>query len=360
MHNDVLVTVQGSLGRITLNRPSKLNALTPQMIRDITHALIEWEQMETVSSVLIDAVEGRAFCAGGDIESTYRWTFGEQATAYEYWYAEHTLVLLIWSYSKPVLTVLDGLTLGGGVGLACHASQRLVTRNARLGMPEVAIGLAPDVGGLYILGRARGRMGFFLALTAQYVGPFGALQYGLADHLMDQHLKAQLVDALADGEGPAKAVQAVAATAPAGNDESADFCDAQALIGECFDKPRIEDVLAALDSNPGLIAERTAKRIRAMSPIAVKVTFRGLTRAANGASLPDTLVADLRRNVHFSYGPDLREGIRAAVIDKDRRPVWSPKTLAQVNDQMVEGYSAPLEAPDLDIKGILARTNLSV
>lgn len=355
MQNDVRFDVVGEVGHITLTRPRKLNALTWHMVHEITRVLVEWENVDTVTSVLINAEEDTSFCAGGDIESTYAWTFGKQASAHEYWRDEHKLVLLIASYKKPVVTLLDGFVLGGGVGLACHASHRLVTPIAKVGMPEVAIGLAPDVGGLYILGHAPDRLGFYLALTAQYTGPLGALSCGFADKLVRKNCRAELVEALADGEEVDRAVTAIAVEAGDVDLQPEDFWYARNLLKSCFGGLRMEEILASLDSREEPIAAKTAKRIRAMSPLAVKVTLRGLMHVVNGTTFQETLMEDLRRNVHFSYGHDLREGIRATVIDKDRHPIWSPRSLAEVSDEMVMGYFQPIKSPDLDTDAVLQR-----
>lgn len=356
MTNSVRIEVVGHLGHITLTRPQKLNALTHEMIGRIATALKEWQQLQGITSILIDADEERAFCAGGDIESTYGWTFGEQTAAYEYWRDEHALVLLIASYEKPVITILNGFVLGGGVGIACHASHRLATPNVKVGMPEVAIGLAPDVGGLHILGHVNDNVGIYFALTAQYMGPVDALNYGFADAIVDWGCRNILVRTLARyraTEDIAPIIGSVALPSEAVRlMRNKSFIDRD-VVRLCFGRPTVEEILTLLDSQVGAFAKETASRLRAMSPVALKVTLRAIQNIVKGSSLAQTLEEDVRRNVHFSFGHDLREGIRAAVIDKDHNPSWEPTSLSEVTDAMVGTYFKSIDYPDLSPSAIV-------
>ena len=350
--DDVRTRVNGAVGHITLARPKALNALSLGMIRRMATVLAAWENDGAVQHVLLDAEGPRGFCAGGDIKTVYDATAGTHHLAQQLWREQHLLDALIATYSKPVVTLLHGLVLGGGVGLGCHASHRLVTPTSSVGMPEVSIGLAPDVGGLYLLGRAPDRLGFHLAMTGTSTGPLGALVVGLADTVVHPDAREALSSALAHGDHVDRAVASRALATESLPPEP--LLLSREWVAECYAEPTVETILDQLDARPETEAAEAAMRLRAVSPVALKVALRGLQRVADGTSLAETLVEDLRRNVNFSFDPDLSEGLRAAVIDKDRSPSWSI-TLAEVTPERVESYFAPFAGPDLELQRVLSR-----
>lgn len=352
--DDVRTRVNGALGHVTLARPKALNALSLRMIRRITTVLKAWESDDSVQHVLLDGEGSRGFCAGGDVKAVYDAMAGKHHLAEQLWREQHLLDALIATYRKPVVTLLHGLVLGGGVGLGCHASHRLVTPTSTVGMPEVGIGLSPDVGALYILGRAPDRLGFHLALTGTSAGPRVALEVGLADTVVDPESVGKLTAGLAQGAEVDEAVQAAALPSESLDPSSEPLLADRGWISECYAMPTVEAILAALDARAEPRAAAAATRLRAVAPVAVKVTLRGLQRVVGGADLSQTFVEDLRRNVHFGFDPDFREGLRAAVIDKDRNPVWSI-SLEEVTEERVESYFAPIDGPDLEVSTVLDR-----
>lgn len=355
MTADVRTEVRGRLGRVTLARPKALNALSLPMIRRIDEVFSAWETDDAVDVVLIDADGERGFCAGGDVKTVHEATTdGSHRVAEELWREQHLLDALIATYTKPVVCWLHGLVLGGGVGLGCHASHRLVTPSASVGMPEVGIGLSPDVGGLFVLGGAPDRLGFHLALTGHPTGPLGAVEAGLADRVVAEEGREELARALADGVDVDDAIAKVALSDPAATVGSEPLLEAREWIAAAYAADSLEGVLERLDARPEPEAAQAAARLRAVSPIAVQVTWRALQQVVGGMTLPETFVQDLRRNVHFSHDPDLREGLRAAVIDKDRNPRWTVR-LDEVMDEVVAAHLGPFDGPDLEVETVLER-----
>ncbi|AXH96663.1 enoyl-CoA hydratase/isomerase family protein [Ornithinimicrobium avium] len=354
LYDHVRTRVTGSLGHVTLARPRALNALSLDMIRRITSVLRAWESDSSVQHVLLDGEGPRGFCAGGDVKAVYDAMDGQHHVAQQLWREQHLLDALIASYRKPVVTLLHGIVLGGGVGLGCHASHRLVTPTSAVGMPEVGIGLSPDVGALYILGRAPGQLGFHLALTGTTTGPLGAVEVGLADTVVGSGSGDELTAALSRGVDTDDAVRS-AELGPGSLDAAAEpLLASRDWIADCYAAPTVEGILTRLDARPEPEAAVAGARLREVAPAAVKVTLRGLQRVVDGETLSQTLVGDLRRNVHFSFDPDFREGLRAAVIEKDRNPSWAI-SLDQVTDERVESYFAPIDGPDLAMDTVLDR-----
>lgn len=352
------IRVQGTVGRITLTKPARLNALDIDMCSNIIETLLEWETDLSIQSIVVDA-EGGAFCAGGDIKDTYAWTFGRQKEADALWRLEHQMVILVKTYSKPIVTVMHGLVLGGGVGLGCHAQYRLVTETAQVGMPEVAIGLSPDVGGLHLWSRAPHNIGYYLALTAKRVSARDAICFGFADYLLPAGKRALFIEKLIRGADLESLCNELNSDREekfimAGSDLYQKFarCD---RLATCFDSETIEEILDRLISIGSPFTLEAVRMIKKMAPMAVKVTLRALRNARKNNNLTSILIEDLRRNVHFSYNSDLREGIRAMVIDKDRCPNWSYKRLSDVPDLRVEEYFGPIAGGDLDVDTILER-----
>lgn len=325
----VLVRTQGSLGRLTLNRPKAINALDIDMIRQLVAALDAWRGDSDVDIVLIDGEGERGLCAGGDVRALYdQVAGGHPDRAAEFFRAEYTLNLMIAEYPKPVVAVADGITMGGGIGLAGHAAIRIVTERSRLAMPETRIGLTPDVGGTHLLGRAPGRLGEYLGLTGGTMSAADALYTGFADHYVpSQHLD-ELREALgkrADPTSPSELVLLFDETP-----EPSALAQERAWIDEVFSAGSVPEIAQRLSARTEVSASATAAALAELSPTALAVTLDAVREARQG-DLRDALIGEYRRVMWFAtHHPDLVEGIRAQLVDKDRDPKWQPATIAEL------------------------------
>jgi enoyl-CoA hydratase/carnithine racemase len=339
----VRTRIEGVAGRITLNRPAALNALDLGMIRAVRARLDAWRDDPRVSVVVLDGAGERAFCAGGDIVVVHRSAGGDHGVARELWRTEYQLDAAVARYPKPVVALLDGITMGGGLGIGGHVPVRVVTERSVLAMPEVAIGLAPDVGGLLLFARAPGQLGAHLALTAGRVGTDDAVYCGLADHVVTADrlpaLCADLARLTGSGVGAVRAVVARHAVPPGPGSLRAD----RPWIDECYAADSVAEVVARLRSRPERGAAAAVDAIGTASPTALAVTLRALRNAERMRDIEECLRQDYRVITRFLGHPDLREGIRAAVLDKDHAPRWQPA----VAD--VDAFFAPLGDDELDL-----------
>ncbi|MBT2514732.1 enoyl-CoA hydratase/isomerase family protein [Arthrobacter sp. ISL-30] len=343
-NNEILLRRDGRLGHIILNRPQAMNALTQGMVKTIAATLTEWENDDGVSTVLLSGAGERGLCAGGDIVAIYRDALdGGQETA-RFWMDEYWLNAHIARYSKPYVAVMDGVVLGGGVGVSAHASVRIVTERTKVGMPETAIGFVPDVGGTYLLSRAPGELGTHVALTASTISGPDAIALGLADFFVDS----DTLPALARALGSMDAREAVQAFAPDYFPPSA-LVSERGWIDECYAFDDVEAIVDALQRSSAPAARDAADRILAKSPTALKVTLESLRRARQMPLLEEALDQEYRVSLRCLAGGDFPEGIRAQVIDKDRNPRWSPPSLAEVSTEAVEAYFADLGAAELGL-----------
>ncbi|MER7850369.1 enoyl-CoA hydratase/isomerase family protein [Kitasatospora sp. NPDC096077] len=348
--DEVLVHREGRAGLIVLNRPGALNALTHGMVRRISDALDAWEDDGKVDTVVVTGAGERAFCAGGDIVAIHRAaTGGDPGAVEEFWRDEYRLNARIARYPKPYVAVMSGIVMGGGVGVSAHGSVRIVTGTTRIAMPEAGIGFVPDVGGTYLLALAPGELGTHLALTAGSVGAADALLCGLADHFVPaEHLPA-LLDDLADLPVH-DALERHVAPAPPGHLEAQ-----RPWIDACYAAGTVEEILDRLRDSGEPEAKQAADRIAVNSPSAVKATLAALRRARALGPLEAVLDQEYRISCAALATPDLAEGIRAQVIDKDRAPKWRPATLGEVEAATVARYFAPLGEREL---GLAATTPL--
>ena len=323
---EVLFSVRGRLGHIVLNRPRVINALTHSMVVAIAAQLEEWADDPAIERVLLTGAGERGLCAGGDIAYLYRdATAGDGTAAEAFWRDEYTLDALIARYPKPFVAIMDGVTLGGGVGLSAHASHRVVTERSKVGMPETTIGYIPDVGGLWLLARAPGELGTYLALSGESVGPGDAIALGLADYYVQSSSLAEVLVAL---ETASLTGALDAPPAPV-------LLPERSWIDEAFAG---DDLAAILDRIKG---RPIADVIGAKSPTALVVTLAALRRARSLPTLEEGLAQDLRVSLRCLASPDFAEGVRAQVIDKDRNPRWSPARVEDVTG--AESFFAPLE-----------------
>ncbi|WP_084614145.1 enoyl-CoA hydratase/isomerase family protein [Nakamurella lactea] len=322
---DLIATVRGRLGHLRLNRPRQINALSVELIDLLSAQLSAWADDDAVELVLVDGAGGRGLSAGGDIKALYAGILAGSGPG-NFFTHEYAMNAMIAHYPKPYVAVMDGVTMGGGVGISGHGSVRIVTERSQVAMPETAIGLFPDVGALYLLARCPGELGTHLALTGARLNGPQAIGAGLADHYLPAAGVPELIERLE--QGVAGLSRSAWATPPAdlpGADIGSGWIDA------CYVGDRAEDILDRLDSRPEPAAGAAAATIRSMSPTSVKVTLAAIRRAAS-MTVDQVLAQDLALMDHFVRSHDLREGIRAQVIDKDRSPKWDPSTLDAVND----------------------------
>lgn len=341
--DSVLLRKDGRAGRITLNRPRALNALDHAMVRRIAEALAVWEEDDEVATVVVSGAGDRGLCAGGDIRAIREDALAGGGASREFWRDEYRLNAHIARFPKPYVAIMDGIVMGGGVGVSAHGSVRIVTERSAVAMPEVGIGFVPDVGGTHLLSRAPGELGTHAALTAARLGPSDALLCGLADHFVPTARLGGFLDALS--EVPAEdAVRAFAEPAPQG-----ELGGQRPWIDASYAADTVEEIVARLRASGDPEAGKAAELILTHSPTALKTTLLSLRRARALTSLEEVLEQEYRVSCAFLDVPDLVEGIRAQVVDKDRSPRWSPRTLDAVAPETVERFLAPLGEPGLGL-----------
>lgn len=340
---DTLIRQEGRTGHITLTRPQALNALTQGMVRAIDAALVAWADDPGVTLVVIDAVGDRAFCSGGDITDLYRaGRAGDYGFGQRFWREEYRMNARIAGYAKPVVTLMQGFCMGGGVGLGCHAGHRIVGESARIALPECGIGLVPDVGGSRLLARAPGRLGAYLGVTGARLGPGDAIHAGFADRFVPEADWPALTAALvAAGDATPLPDHPVPAAPLAGLRDEID------TLFAADDLARIADRLAASPS--GFAAEARAALAR-VSPLAAATLLEMLRRLGPSPSMAEALSMEYRFTFRAQEHADFLEGIRAAVIDKDRTPRWLHAGAA-VPVADVARMLAPLGADELELEG---------
>ncbi|TLM87043.1 enoyl-CoA hydratase/isomerase family protein [Pseudarthrobacter sp. NamE5] len=345
---EVLFERRGQLGVVTLNRPRAVNALTAGMVEQLLEQLTAWADDDGVATVLVQGAGDRGLCAGGDIVAIYEdMLAGGERTAH-FWETEYRVNSLIARYPKPYVALMDGLVLGGGVGISAHGSVRVVTERTRTGMPETTIGFAPDVGGTFLLSRAPGESGTHAALTGAHLSGPDALFLGLADHYVPSGKLPALVEALETETAEAAVGRHREEAPPSVLEGQRNWIDA------CYASNHAADIVRRLRSyagEGGADALKAAGAIEAKSPTSVKVTLESLRRV-RGRSLDEALAQEYRVGLRFLSAPDFREGIRAQVVDKDRTPRWKPPTLADVQPGQVEEFFKPLGVRELDLQPV--------
>lgn len=338
MSDDIHIRVEGHAGRITLNRPDALNAITYAMCLAIEAALDAWAGDEAVALVMIDAVGARAFCSGGDIQEMYdTGTAGDFDYGRRFWADEYRMNAKLFRFPKPVVTFLQGYTMGGGVGVGCHGSHRIVGETSQIAMPECGIGLVPDVGGTLLLARAPGRLGEFLGVTATRMGPADAIYAEFADFFVPEvgweELKADLV-----ASGDWDAVDR-AAKDPGVSGLSVQ----QGAIDQVFGGETLRDVLIDLRGSHGNVAASGAlERMAKNAPLAMACAIELVHRARLHDDIGRALTHEYRFTARSMEHGDFLEGIRAAIIDKDRAPVWKHAKMADVTVMEVARMLMPL------------------
>ncbi|MFO1057036.1 MAG: 3-hydroxyisobutyryl-CoA hydrolase [Dongiaceae bacterium] len=343
--SELRVERRGRLCLVILDRPAALNALTLGMV-DALDALLRAAASDSgVAAVAVRGAGERAFCAGGDIRALYEAGRRGEALSRDFYCREYRLNRRIARFPKPYIALIDGIVMGGGVGVSMLGSHRLVGDRALFAMPETGIGFFPDVGGGWFLPRCPGEIGAYLGLTGARLGPADMLAAGLATHGLSSAALAALPDelpaALERPDGLARLLADRAAPpAPAG------LAGRRAAIDRLFAGSSVEAILARLAAAPEPWAAEAAEALRRASPTSLKVTLRHLR--AGHPDLETVLRMEYRMTQHFMRGEDFFEGVRAAIIDKDKRPRWRPDRLEAVSEAAVAGYFAPLAGPDLD------------
>lgn len=329
--DDIIVMRAGRLGRILLNRPNALNSLTLGMVRVFSTALDEFAADPGICAVLVKGAGERGLCAGGDIRALYESRDG-RGDYKRFWREEYELNARIASFPKRYAAFMDGIVMGGGVGISAHGNRRVVTERTQLAMPETGIGFIPDVGGTWLLTR-NGGAGIYMALSGSAVGAADAIHLDLADVVVDSEALDELEEKLSLIREPDEVDELLSKhAADAGPGELEKNRD---IFDRSMRKERVEDVIDALLSGNSSYANDCAERISQKSPTSLKVTHALLKCAARSSSVEECLINEFRAACGLLERHDIYEGIRAAIIDKDKRPCWSPTTLASVDDSMV-------------------------
>jgi enoyl-CoA hydratase len=339
---EVVVHREGATGVLSLNRPKAIHALTAEMVHAMTAALLEWRDDPSIKLVIIDHAEGRGFCSGGDINLLRDSALNDEGKAgRRFFYEEYQLNHLIYSYPKPVASFMDGITMGGGVGISQPAQFRVATENTRFAMPETGIGLFPDVGGGWFLSRLKGRLGQFLGLTGARLDGAECLWAGLATHYLPAASLVEVKARLAAGEAPEAVLGGVSAEVPPARlAENADS------IARHFASDRYEDILASLAADDGEWAQKELATLHAKSPQTCKVALRQLAESFKLDDFEDNMAMEYRIASRVLTRPDFAEGVRAVIVDKDNAPQWNPATPEGVTKELVDSIFAPLPADE--------------
>lgn len=337
---EVIVWQDGPLGRLRLNRPDALNALTHGMCLEIEKALISWRDDTSVTAILVDAESDRAFCAGGDIQYLYETGRKDPEPGRQFWRDEYRLNAMISNYPKPYISLMNGITMGGGVGISAHGSHRIVSDRTMVAMPETSIGFIPDVGGTWLLARAPGATGIYLGLTGARMNAADAIFAKFADTFVPAEKLPGMIEDLTNGASPEAAIAKHAAIADGGTLEGA-----QDQISEAFGRPDVPAVVARLEELTASGDEWASKALTMISrnaPLALVATFTVIHRARKLTSLEEALALEFNYAHRAIAGHDFLEGIRAMVVDKDRKPRWQPSRLEDVTAEMVDDMFSTL------------------
>jgi enoyl-CoA hydratase len=345
---DLIARREGALGVIRLNRPKAINAVTLEMFRDIDRALDEFEADPEVGLILLEGAGERGLCAGGDIRALYESSKVEGDLGKILWREEYILNARIAGFPKPYVAFMDGIVMGGGVGLSAHGRHRVVTERTKLAMPEVGLGFFPDVGGTWLLSRSPGEIGAYFGLTGQTMNGPDAIYARFADAAVPSEklgvLREKLVKfrpgitnaevkSTIDGFATGETAGPVAAMRP--------------QIDRWFAHDRMQDIIAALQADGSELAHSTLKTLNDKSPRGLVVALKLLRLARPSSSLQECLVREYRAALQVFASDDFREGIRAAVIDKDRNPRWSPPRIEDLTPEMIAPYFAEIGASEL-------------
>jgi enoyl-CoA hydratase len=346
--DEIICRREGAAGVVTLNRPKALNALTLGMVRSLSRALDDWERDAAVTRVIIEGTGEKAFCAGGDIRAIHDLgKAGRQDEALAFWREEYMLNARIKTYSKPYIALIDGIVMGGGVGVSLLGSHVAAGERFLFAMPEVGIGFFPDVGATWMLPRLPGAYGRFIALTGEHVRQGDALALGLASAGVASADMAVLRARLIEGEAVASAFAALAKPVAPGP-----LMAEVAVIGQCFSAETVESVIARLESQAArgsIFARNIATVMKSKSPTSLCIAHEQMKRGSR-MDFSEAMRTEFRIVSRICHGADFYEGVRAAIIDKDNAPRWSPATLADVEPNAIARYFAPLDGDELALE----------
>ncbi|MEE1876926.1 enoyl-CoA hydratase/isomerase family protein [Altererythrobacter litoralis] len=338
----MIIRRDGAAGFLTLNRPKALHALTQPMDHAMTEALLAWKDDPAVEAVIIDHSEGRGFCAGGDIAFLRNSALNDGGVSgRRFFYEEYQLNHLLMTYPKPVIAFMDGITMGGGVGISQPAKFRVATENTRFAMPETGIGLFPDVGGGWHLSRLQGRLGQFLALTGARLDGAECLWAGLATHYLPHEALAEAKERIVHGHEPGGVLSALSVHSPEARIEGN-----AAAIRKHFASDSYEDILDSLETDSSEWAAKELATLSTKSPQTCKVALRQLAESARLTDFADNMRMEYRIASRVLTRPDFAEGVRAVIIDKTNDPKWDPVTPEEVSDELIDSIFAPLPADE--------------
>ncbi|MBN8552945.1 MAG: enoyl-CoA hydratase/isomerase family protein [Caulobacterales bacterium] len=340
--SEVLTSVQNGVGRITLNRPKALNALNRVMCEIMTAALLTWRDNSSVRSVLIDHAGERGFCAGGDIRMIAESGAGNAVEAKAFFLTEYRLNHLMVVYPKPIVAVMDGIVMGGGVGISDPAPFRIVTERTLYAMPETGIGLFPDVGGGWFLPRMPGETGIWLALTGARIKAPDCLPLEVGTHFIPaEQIEAFKVALIQSDETPGAVVARFAA-----DPGTSPLDPYRAVIDRCFAFDTVEAIFAALENERTDWAQGQLKMLRTKSPQSLKVSLRQMRAGARMTTFAEVMAMEFALGGRIVQTHDFQEGVRSVIVDKDNDPHWDPATLAGVTEAMLDAFFAPLPADE--------------
>lgn len=341
---DLLVRKSGKAGHVTLDRPKALNALTHDMCLGLEAAMADWASDDTVKLLLIDAMGDKAFCAGGDIVSIYtEGKDGNDTNAKKFWWDEYRLNAAIAEYSKPYVAIMDGIVMGGGVGISAHGSHRIVTERTMFAMPECAIGLMPDVGGTYLLGKMPGRCGEYAGLTGARLSGADCIYAGLADYFVSSDRLDALKGALIE-TGDVAVIQNFATSLGVSLLE-----EQQGEIDAVFAQETVAQIFRTLNGAQSDFAKTALKGLSRGAPLSLRVTLGAIREARRTGSLVKALRNEYRFVSTSLQDGEFIEGIRAAVIDKDRTPKWKYSTLESVPQGLIDRLYSPAKDGDFTV-----------
>ena len=338
---EILFEKRGPIGIVTLNRPKVLNALTYNMVKQLHPQLEQWADDDSITTVVIQAVGEKAFCAGGDIRVLHDQGKAGSPEVINFYRDEYRLNRYIKRYPKPYVALMSGINMGGGVGVSVNGSHRVASERLTFAMPETGIGLFPDVGGTYFLPRCPGEVGMYLGLTGARLKVADAIYAGIADAFVPADRHEALLARLVDG---AAVDAAIAAETEATDD--APLAELQGPIDAAFSADSVDDILQRLDADASEWATKMAETIRSKSPLSTRVAF-GQIRAGAELDFEDCMSLEFRLTNRFMAAPDFYEGVRAVVIDKDQAPKWQPASLDAVTDEQVAAYFSSLGENEL-------------
>ena len=335
---EVITRVEGGVGRITLNRPKAIHALNRAMCEAMIEALLVWREDDAVKSVLIDHAGERGFCAGGDIRMIAESGAGDASEAKAFFRTEYQLNHLMFEYPKPITAIVDGIVMGGGVGISEPADVRIATERTTYAMPETGIGLFPDVGGGWFLPRLPGQTGVWLALTGARLKAADTVALGIHTHFVASEgvegLKAELLAAPADPKAVADRLAGDAGPAPLEAHREA--------IDRLFAFDTVEEIFAALEADGSDWALKQLSILKTKSPQSLKVSLRQIRTGAGLSSFADNRAMEYALGGRVERTHDFQEGVRAVIVDKDNAPQWSPADLSGVSDEALDALFAPL------------------